>query len=100
MSLRLARAIAYGAVALLGVAAILFTRPLPYAAHQQPGEVLSKKPEANPWRVRHDTLGRGESLFSVLARGGVSEVLAREAIKAAKTLDFRRIPANMPVTVR
>ena len=100
MSLRLARAIAYGAVALLGVAAILFTRPLPYAANQPPGEVLSKNPEANPWRVRHDTLGRGESLFSVLARGGVSEVLAREAIKAAKTLDFRRIPANMPVTVR
>jgi len=99
MSLRWARAIAYGVVALLAVAAILFTKPLPEDAHRPPGEVLTAQ-RAPGWRVRHDTLGRGESLFNVLARGGVSEMLAREAFKAAKTLDFRRIPSGMPVVVR
>lgn len=97
MSVRRTRAIAYGVVALLGVAALLFTKPLPPATPA--GEVLSAD-RAHPWRERHDTIGQGESLISVLARGGVSELVARQAIRAAKTLDMRRIPAGMPIVVR
>src|SRR5436190_10846104 len=96
MSLRWARAIAYGVVALLAVAAIYFTHPHP---PQPPaGEILTEAHQEHLWR--HDTLGRGESLVSVLARGGVSELGAREAIKAANLLDPRRMQAGMPVRVR
>lgn len=99
MKFRWARAIAYGVVALLAVAAILFTKPLPDEANRPAAEVLTKH-DGPRWRERHDTLGSGESLYSVLARGGVSELLAREALKAATTLNFRRIPSGMPVVVR
>ena len=100
MSHRKARAIAYGVVALLGVAAVLFTKPLPQRAPA--GSVLSAAapPALNPWRERHDTVRSGETIIKVLARGGLSEVLAREAIKAAKSLDPRRIPTNMRLTTR
>jgi len=98
MSHRKARAIAYGVVALLGVAAVLYTKPLP--PRPPAAAVLSEAPPDHPWRERHDTVRRGESLASVLARGGVSEVIAREALSAAKMLDPRRIPIGMPVLVR
>ena len=50
MSLRRTRAIAYGVVALLGVAAVLFTNPLP-PSDQKPGDVLSATRDAGPrWR--------------------------------------------------
>lgn len=99
MSLRGARAIAYGVVALLAVVAIAFISPLPPRAAQPAGEILSAE-HADHIRERHDTVGRGETLISVLARGGVSEVLARQALKAATMLDLRKIPAGMPVRVR
>src|SRR3954464_12798349 len=98
MSVRRTRAIAYGVVALFGVAAVFFTKPLPPAAPA--GEILSAGHTEHLWHERRDTIGRGESLVSVLARGGVSEVVAREALRAAKTLDPRRIPIGMPVFVR
>jgi murein DD-endopeptidase MepM/ murein hydrolase activator NlpD len=98
MSFRRARAIAYGAVALLGVTAVLFTKPLP--RRNPAGEILSEEHAEHRWRERFDTVRRNENLASVLARGGVSDLIAREALRAAKTLDFRRIPANMPLRVR
>lgn len=98
MSLRTARAIAYSAVALLGAAAVVFSKPLP--RRNPAGEILSEAHVEHRWRERHDTVRRNESLASVLARGGVSEIIVREALKAAKTLDFRRIPVGMPVRVR
>src|SRR5438477_10602662 len=101
MSLRRARAIMYSVVALLAVAAVLFTRPLPSRSNVPAGAVLSKdRTPPSPYLERYDTVGQGESLISVLGRGGVSEIIAREAIKTAKTLDPRRIPAGMPVLVR
>ena len=96
-----ARAIAYGVVALLGVAAVFLTKPLPPRAPA--GAVLSEAaavPVLNPWREHHDTVRRGETIIGVLARGGLSELLAREAIKVAKTLNPRAIPVNMPVVTR
>jgi murein DD-endopeptidase MepM/ murein hydrolase activator NlpD len=99
MSLVRARAITYGVVALFGVAALYLTSPLPPRANVPAAEVLARAPE-NPWRERYDTVRRNESLASVLARGGVSEIIVREALAAARTLDPRRIPAGMPVRVR
>jgi murein DD-endopeptidase MepM/ murein hydrolase activator NlpD len=101
MSHRWARAIAYCAVALLGAAAIFFTNPLPPNSTRPAAEVLTAaQPQEHRWRERNDTLGSGETLVAVLARGGLSHVLAREAIKAAKTLDYRNIRVGMPVRVR
>ena len=96
-----ARAIAYGVVALLGVAAVYYTEPLPSrppaaAVLAGPAEPIVK----NPWRERHDTIHSGETIVGVLARGGLSEVLAREALKVAKSLDPRRIRAGMPLVTR
>jgi murein DD-endopeptidase MepM/ murein hydrolase activator NlpD len=100
MSFKRARAIAYGVVALLAVVAVSFTQPLPTRATRPAAEVLSVAHVEHRWRERNDTLGRGETLVSVLARGGLSQVLAREALKAARTLDYRNIKIGMPVTVR
>ncbi|MEX2178685.1 MAG: M23 family metallopeptidase [Gemmatimonadaceae bacterium] len=100
MSSRRARAIAYGVVAVLAVAAIVFTKPLPSAAIPPAGEVLAQGEPVERWNERHDTVARGETLVGVLARGGLSELIAREAITAAKMLDPRRIPAGMAVRVR
>ncbi len=99
MSLRWARAIAYSVVALLAVVTVFLIRPLPPRANQQPGEILSEQHEQHI-NERHDTVGKGETLVGVLARGGVSEVLAREVLKAATMLDPRRIPQGMAVNVR
>jgi len=51
-------------------------------------------------RERVDTLASGESLRSVFARGGVSEVLANEAVKALTLIDPGRVRAGMPVVFR
>lgn len=102
------RLLAYGAVAVLAAAAVRFTPPLP-PADVAAGHPLAPNPDAptpartplvRPWRLRVDTLGKGESLYSLLARGGVSEAVAREALRATSTLDMRRIPAGLRVTTR
>lgn len=98
MSHRWARATAYGVVALLAVTAIKFMTPLP--PRVPVAEVLVTQQAAPRWRERHDTLGNRETIMSVLTRGGLSEIIAREALKAAKSLDPRRIPAGLAVRVR
>jgi murein DD-endopeptidase MepM/ murein hydrolase activator NlpD len=100
MQLRGARAIAYGVVALLAVAAILFTKPLPPNSNRQPGELLSASHAAHNWRERNDTLGSGDNLMALLGRAGLSDLLAREALKAAKSIDYRNLRLNLPVRVR
>lgn len=98
MSFQKARAITYSVVALLAVTAVLFVKPLP--PRNPAGEVLSAEHAAHRWRERHDTVRRNETLASALMRGGVSDLIVREALKAATMLDFRRIRAGMPVRVR
>jgi len=100
MSQGKARAIAYGVVALFGVAAVLFTKPLPPGPRAASVLTPAATPVRPPWRERHDTVRTGETIVGVLARGGLSEVIAREALKAAKTLDPRRIPAGMRLVTR
>src|SRR5688500_9746015 len=99
MSGKVFRAIAYGAVALLAVGAILFTRPLP-SAPAPVAEMLSTARAEDLWRDRYDTLRTGETLVGVLARSGISELIAREAIKTARTLDPRRIPSGLLIRTR
>jgi murein DD-endopeptidase MepM/ murein hydrolase activator NlpD len=97
------RAITYGVVALLVAAALYFTPRLP---QRQPArEVLGQRARVISsslpfFRQRIDTLDRGESLRSVFARGGVSEVLVNEALKTLTLINPGRVRAGMPVTFR
>lgn len=97
MTVAFARLLTYGVIGLLAFGALSATPPIV----RQPGvELLQVDPAVASLRQHHDTLGRGETVFGVLARGGVSEMVAREALHTLRTLDMRRIPAGMPVIVR
>lgn len=101
MKLGLARIALYGLVALAFAGAIRFTPQLPEPA-RKPAEVLVAQAATPSWKLRFDTLGRGESLQSLLQRGGLSDADAARAVQAAAStsLDERRIPAGMPVAIR
>jgi murein DD-endopeptidase MepM/ murein hydrolase activator NlpD len=108
LSPRRARAVTYGVVALLATVVIRATdgRSSPErppvregVAPAAPADTLTTLPPAGP-AEHEDTLGRGESLGEVLARGGVSEMLQKEVLRAASALDMRRIPAGMRVVTR
>ena len=96
MSIRGARAIAYGAVAVLAVVAVVFISPLPPRANTPAGEILTEDHAEHMLNERHDTVGKGESLVSVLARGGVSEVVAREALRAAQSREDALVVPTVP----
>jgi hypothetical protein len=109
LTTRRARAVTYGVVALLAGLVIHATdgrstseRP-PAREEVAPAapaaDSVATRPAASP-SEREDTLGRGETITSVLARGGVSDVIMREVLRAASMLDMRRIPAGMRVVTR
>lgn len=89
----------YGIVALALASAIRFTPRLPDAG-RKPAEVLVAQAATPEWKLRFDTLERGESLRALLRRGGLDDSAATRALLAATSLDQRRIPAGMPVTLR
>jgi len=89
----------YSVVALALAGALRFTPQLP-DPERKPAEILVAQAATPSWKLRFDTLGRGESLASVLRRGGLSETAAARALQAASSLDQRRIPAGMPVTIK
>lgn len=95
-----ARALTYSVVGVLALAAVRLSPPLP----QQPPAIAALAPAPEPaapeWHTHIDTVGRGETLFGVLARGGVSEIVAREALRTIDVLDMRRIPAGLTLAVR
>lgn len=101
MTVRAARLVTYSVIGLLAFLALRLNPPV---AGQPLSELVeSEAPAPAPVdtvREHIDTLGRGETLFGVLARGGVSEIVAREALRTIKVLDPRRLPAGMPITVR
>ena len=74
----------------MAAAALLRVWTIPHAA---PGLPVTP---AGSWS-RTDTLGRGESLAAVLARGGLGGDDQRSAIRAATEVDARKIPAGMEV---
>jgi murein DD-endopeptidase MepM/ murein hydrolase activator NlpD len=104
-----ARAITYAVVALLAFAALHVTHPIA----RKPAELLAAPGDSGVARVSPDsaaatpasaetvvdTLGVGETLSQVLTRGGLDGNDAALAVKSAKTLDERRVPAGLQVTV-
>ncbi len=91
----------YVLVALALASALRFTPQLP-DPERKPAEVLVSQAATPVWKLRFDTLERGESLRSLLVRGGLTDVAAQRAMQAAaaSALDQRRIPAGMPVTFK
>jgi murein DD-endopeptidase MepM/ murein hydrolase activator NlpD len=96
----LVRVITYGSVAILVAGALYGTPRLP--ERQPAADVMAAAPSpAAPLAVLHrqvDTLASGESLRSIFARGGVSEVLVEQALKALTVINPGRVRAGMPVT--
>jgi len=99
----IARVATYAVVAILVAAALYATPPLP---QRRPAEELLGAQQgivaapATMLRERIDTLANGESLRGIFARGGVSEALINEALKALTLVDPRRVRAGMPITFR
>jgi murein DD-endopeptidase MepM/ murein hydrolase activator NlpD len=91
----------YSLIALALAGAIRFTPRLSEEAHR-PADVFTTQAAMPSWRLRFDTLGRGESLQSLFHRGGLSDADADLAMRAAASasLNVRRIPAGMLVTLR
>jgi murein DD-endopeptidase MepM/ murein hydrolase activator NlpD len=91
----------YALVALVLAGALRFTPPLP-EPERKPAEVLVAQAATPSWKLHFDTLGRGESLHSLLVRGGLTDDDAVHAMQAASntSLDEHRIPAGMPVTIK
>ncbi len=79
------------AVALLAAAALRVGPTLPRTVAGGP-----PPPPAGAW-ASVDTLGKGESLAAVLARGGLGGDDQTAAIRAASGVDPRKIPAGMEV---
>ena len=107
MTANRARAIAYAVVAILLILALRFTPRLP-TPERKPAEILLQgsaraaldaPSPVSPHDEHVDTLGAGETLQALLRRGGVPDSDALAALRAARSLDMRRIPAGMPVTI-
>lgn len=99
LKLGVARIVSYGLVALALAGALRFTPQLP-EPDRKAAEVLVAQAATPAWKLRFDTLGRGESLRSLLKRGGLTDDDASRALLAATALDQRHIPAGMPVTIK
>ena len=94
----LARAVTYGIVIALGAIAVAFTPPLP--GPKPVSRVLATGPRPPVWHLRHDTLGRGETLNALLHRAGLRTPDAVNILRAVTALDHRRAPAGLALTVR
>lgn len=89
----------------LGAAALTFGRPV----HTRPAAtVLAAGPRAfrapapvmTKWRTRTDTVRQGELLVAVLQRAGLSHDDAARALRAARTVDSRKVRPGTMVTTR
>jgi murein DD-endopeptidase MepM/ murein hydrolase activator NlpD len=99
LRLHLVRIGLYSLVALALAGALRFTPRLP-EPDRKAADVLVAQEAVPSWKLRFDTLGRGESLQSLLRRGGLTEGAAARVLQAATGLDERRIPAGMLVTIK
>jgi murein DD-endopeptidase MepM/ murein hydrolase activator NlpD len=95
----LVRGVLYSVVALAFAGALRFTPELP-DPDRKPAELFVTQAAAPSWKLKFDTLGRGESLRALLLRDGLTDEDATRALQAASSLDPRRIPAGMPVTIK
>jgi murein DD-endopeptidase MepM/ murein hydrolase activator NlpD len=100
----LIRAATYTVAAILVAAALYKTPRLP---EKRPGEELFRAQQQSiadlpvtMLRERFDTLASGESLRSVFARGGVSDLLATQALKTLTIINPNRVRAGLPIVFR
>jgi murein DD-endopeptidase MepM/ murein hydrolase activator NlpD len=98
------RVVTYGVAAILVAGALYQT---PQLSDKKPAEELLGPQQQSVatvsmamLRERIDTLGSGESLRSVFARGGVSEVLTTQALRAWTIINPGRVRAGMPIAFR
>jgi len=97
-SLLLARVVTYAVVFALGAVAVAFTPPFPDKPAPRAVAVVGPMPPV--WRLRHDTLGRGETLTTLLTRVGLHAQDAANILRSAASLDHRRAPAGLALTTR
>ncbi len=87
-----------------GAAVTLYGRPVtgrPAASVLDAGFRASVPPVvASRWRVRVDTVRRGELLLAVLERAGLSRDEASRALRSASSIDSRKIRAGTTITTR
>ena len=102
MKPRDARAVAYGIVALLLIAALRYTPELrehrAAEVFQQGDTGVTAPAVRRPWS-RVERLNRGETLIGLLKRTGVSDQAAQEVVRAAtaSAVNARYLRAGMPV---
>jgi murein DD-endopeptidase MepM/ murein hydrolase activator NlpD len=100
--LKLAVRISLYVLLALALASALRVTPEPPNPGTKARDVLAYGPPKPAWRLQFDTLARGESLHSLLRRGGLDDASAERLLEVATatSLDERRIPAGMPVTIK
>jgi murein DD-endopeptidase MepM/ murein hydrolase activator NlpD len=92
------RAIVYAAIVFATAVALTYIPALP---DSRPAELLFSQAGSPSWKLRVDTLDRGETLAKLLKRGGLSDSAAIAAIRASsEAIDQRAIPAGIPVQIR
>ena len=82
----------------IGATAIALGRPLPERPAATVLAAGSRVSAGSKWRVRVDTVKRGEPLVAVLERAGVPRDEAARVLMASQTLDARKIRAGTTIT--
>ena len=97
------RAATYVAAAVAAAGAVYLTPSAPEPRRPLADLVAADevpRPDAPFWRLRVDTLGRGESLAAVLEKSGMTRASASIALGAIGSREARALRAGTPVTVR
>jgi murein DD-endopeptidase MepM/ murein hydrolase activator NlpD len=89
----------YSSVALVLASAFRLTPALPEPARKA-AEVLVAVAAAPAWKLRFDTLARGETLPKLLQRPGILGTDLPRVLESTPSLDDRRVPAGMTLTAR
>ncbi len=82
----------------VGAAAIALGRPVPERPAATVLAAGSRVSVASKWRVRVDTIKRGEPLVAVLERAGVPRDEAARVLLESQTIDARKIRAGTTIT--
>ena len=99
MKLGVTRLALYSFVALAFAGAIRFTPRLPDPERRAADVLVTQSGTTGP-RLHVDTLARGETLPALLRRAGMADLDVTRALEAIRSVDQRRLPAGMTVTVR
>ncbi|MEP6766145.1 MAG: M23 family metallopeptidase [Gemmatimonadaceae bacterium] len=98
MKKRFASWFAAAATLALGAAALTYGRPVP---NRPAASVLAVGPRVlvpARFRIRTDSIRRGESVVAVLQRAGMAADDARQALHATTAIDPRKVPAGTTIT--